>query len=34
MNLLFKLLYLNSKLELTLDYHNPALNNPALVIML
>ena len=33
MNLLFKLLYLNSKLELSLGYHNPALNNPALFIM-
>ena len=29
LNLLFKLLYMNSKLALTLGYLNPALNNPA-----
>ena len=29
LNLLFKLLYLNSNLALTLCYFNPALNNPA-----
>ena len=30
LNSLFKLSYLNSNFALTLGYHNPALNNPAL----
>ena len=33
LNLLFKLLYLNSNLALTLGYFNPALNNPARVFL-
>ena len=33
LNLLFKLLYLNSNFELTLGYFNPALNNSDLVFI-